>query len=167
MSVMALILVSVTSPQSKDLLRYGDNTFEINEIPKLGLWDYNEGKPAQGMKKPPTFDFAGFGNWSGYDATWLIRHSKLYLHRIRGKRNGKRIRNEQILPDQQFPVVATWFSGRIHAAVGRFNHDKRKFESVIIFHIEKGIVQRTTFESSLEYTFEWNGMAPRKTASER
>ncbi|HIE98175.1 MAG: hypothetical protein ABGZ53_00795 [Fuerstiella sp.] len=167
MSVIALILVSVSSPQSKDLLLYGDHTFEINEIPMLGLWDYGDAEPAQGKKKPPTFDFAGFGNWAGYDATWLIRDSKLYLHKIRGERDGKRIRNEKILPDHDFPVVATWFSGRIHVAVGGFNHDTEKHESVIVFHVEKGIVQRTTFESSLEYTFEWNGMASGRSASKQ
>ena len=124
----------------------------------LGLWDYSDEETAAGKTKPPEFDFAGSGNWASYEAQWLIRDSKLYLKEIKAKRNGKPIKNAQILPGKLFPLQAEWFSGRIHVAVGGYNERKQSCESVIIFHIEGGNIIGTTFEPELKIQFEWNGL---------
>ena len=132
----------------------------------LGLWDYCDGEPADGKTKPPDFDFAGSGNWASYEAVWLVRDSKLYLKEIKAKRDGKPIKNAQILPGKKFPLQADWFSGRIHLAVGGYNERKQSSESVIIFHVEKGNVVETTFEPELKIQFEWNGMPPEQAAQQ-
>lgn len=155
--VMLISAISVT-PQQQDLLRYGNHRFAIAQIPMLGLWHYENTDPGDGRTRAPKFDFVGTGNWVGYDATWLIRDSKLYLFKIKAKRNGKTIRNEAILPDKKFPLQATWFTGRIHLAVGGYNSDTKQYESVIVFHITKGKVSKTTFEKTMDDLGDWDGI---------
>ena len=166
MKIATLLLVMMTTPQVRDTLEYGNRDYSISEIPMLGLWDYGDGEPAAGKTKPPDFDFAGSGNWVSYEAVWLVRDSKLYLKELKAKRNGKPIRNAQILPGKKFPLLADWFSGRIHLSVGGYNERKQISESVIIFHIEKGNVVATTFEPELKIQFEWNGMPPEQAAQQ-
>ncbi len=131
----------------------------------LGLWDYSDGEPQLGKQKPPRFDFAGTGKWAGYDAVWLIRDSKLFLSSIQAKRDGQRIKNEEILLDRKFPALATWFTGRIHLFVGDYDTETKQYASVIVCHVDSGIVKNMTFEPTLEYTFEWNGLPSQHTES--
>lgn len=163
MNTATLLLIMLTTPQVADNLEYGGRVYSISETPMLGLWDYCDGEPAEGKTKPPEFDFGGSANWAGYRAAWLIQDSKLYLKKITAKRDGESIRNEQIIPDKKFPLLAVWFSGRIHLSVGGYNEIKQSSESVIIFHIEKGRIVDTTFESELKIQFDWNGMPPELT----
>jgi hypothetical protein len=156
--ILILMLTAAESPQSPSRLLYGDHTFRITEIPMLGLWHYEEGPPPAGKERAPEFDFEGFGNWSGYDATWLVRDSKLYLFKMTAKRDGKRIKNEQIFPEKTFPLHADWFTGRIHIAVGGYNQATRNSESVIVFEIEKGNIIKTSFHAHYEIPSQWNGI---------
>jgi hypothetical protein len=158
LSFVLLASVISATPQPKDLLRYGDNTFAISQVPMLGLWHYEETDPGDGRTRAPEFDFVGTGNWVGYDATWLIRDSKLFLFKMKAKRNGKVIRNEAIFPGKKFPLQATWFTGRIHLAVGDYDSATKQYESVIIFHITKGQVTKTTFEPSMDSLGDWDGV---------
>ena len=158
MLCVLIAIVALATPQPDDTLKYGDHTFAIREIPMLGLWDYGEGEPPHGKVKPPLFDFAGSGNWAGYEAKWRIRDSTLFLDSMTAKRGGKRIKNEQIFPGERFPLKAEWFTGRIHLPVGGYNEADQVYESVIVCHIENGTVVKMTFETSLRYTFGWNGL---------
>jgi hypothetical protein len=158
MNIALLLAVMATTPQVRDTLEYGNRDYLISEMPMLGLWDYCGAEPADGKTKPPDSDFAGSANWAGYEAVWLVRDSKLYLKEIKANRDGKPIKNAQILPGKKFPLQADWFSGRIHLEVGGYNESKESSESVIIFHVEKGNVVATTFEPELKIQFEWNGM---------
>lgn len=163
---LILLAVLATSPQTKNTLIYGGHRFAINEIPMLGYWDYGEESVGTGKVSPPKFDFQGFNNWAGYEATWRIHGSKLYLSKIKAKQNRKLVKNDQIIPKQRFPLLADWYSGRIHLLVGGRNFEKEQFESVIVCHLEKGVVKRMTFEPFLKsiYIFGWNGLSaqPRK-----
>ena len=164
--ILILTLIAAVSPQSRSRLLYGDHTFWITEIPMLGLWNYDEGPPPAGKERAPQFDFDGFGNWSGYDATWLVRDSKLYLFKMTAKRDGKRIKNEQIFPEKPFPLHADWFTGRIHIAVGGYNQATSKSESVIVFEIEKGNIVKTNFHAQYEIPSQWNGISSVEDDSE-
>lgn len=163
-TVFMVLLVSAISvtPQQNDRLRYGDNRFAISQVPMLGLWHYEEKDPGDGRTRAPEFDFVGTGNWVGYDATWLIRDSKLFLFKIKAIRNGKNIRNEDILPGKAFPLQATWFTGRINLAVGGYNTSSNRHESVIVFHITKGVVVKTTFEATMVSLGDWDGITDSK-----
>lgn len=160
---MPVILVGgITSfafatPQPSDRLCYGSNEYVVYQVPMLGLWYYGEGKPPDGKCRPPIFDSSS-GNWSGYAATWEIRHKQLRLRSIEGRIKGQDRKNESILPSRKFPVVATWFTGRIHLPVGDFDDERQQYESVIVFEIEKGEVESTTFVPSAKITNTWNGL---------
>ena len=160
MLCVLIAIVAVVTPQRGDTLKYGDHTFAIQEIPMLGLWDHGEGEPPLGKVKAPRFEFAGSGNWAGYEATWLIRDSTLFLNSMTAKLAGKKVKNEQIFPGKRFPLKAEWFTGRVHLPVGGYNEADEVYESVIVCHIEKGTVIKMTFEPSLRYAFGWNGLPP-------
>jgi hypothetical protein len=81
------------------------------------------------------------------------------------KRDGKKIKNDQIFPEKRFPLHADWFTGRIHIAVGGYNQRTEKSESVIAFHIEKGVVTETKFYPELEIPMEWDGIPPAEASA--
>ena len=153
-----LLMLMANTPQIPDTLVYGGENFAIQQIPMLGIWDYSEEDLPPGKMKPPEFDLQGSGNWKGYEAKWLIRDSKLYLMKIKAKRDGKRIKNDQIFLGKQFPLHAYWFTGRIHLSVGGYNEQTKKSESVIVFQVEKGVVTNQSFNSESDIPSEWNGL---------
>ena len=163
MTILLLVIVAITTPQMRDTLVYGDNSFSIEQVPMLGLWDYSDGDPPAGKVKPPPFDVTSSANWAGYEATWPIHDSKLYLKSMATRRNGKKISEEQIFPNKQFPLHADWFSGKIHIAVGGYNQRTEKSESVITFRIENGVVAGTEFNPVLEIPTQWDGTSPAET----
>jgi len=163
----ALVAILVLSTfQIPGTLRYGEHTFTILEVPMLGLWDYGDGTPAPGKVKPPSFDFVSTANWKGYEATWLIKDSKLMLYEIMGKKDGKKVRNEDIFPGKSFPLLADWYTGRIHLRVGGYNQRQEAYEAVIVCHIEKGHVKKMTFEPILAIEPTWNGLSPSENEDE-
>lgn len=157
--LLLVVLAAVSTPQRMDRLKYGDRMYGIHEIPMLGLWHYGDDEPPSGRFKAPQFDSGGSGNWVGYRAKWSIHNSTLYLDKIDARKNGKRIKNEEILVGKKFPLKADWYTGRIHLVVGGTSEeDNLTCESVIVFHIEKGEVVKTTFEPKLSLVFAWNGL---------
>lgn len=77
---------------------------------------------------------------------------------INGRIKGKDVKDKAILSDMTFPVVATWFTGKIHLPVGDFNEDTQEYESVIVFDVDKGIVKSKTFFPSARLSYSWNGL---------
>jgi len=140
------------------LIEFGNHTYGLEEIPMLGLWDYGPGSIGPGTQKPPPFEMTSSANNSGYVAQFGIRDSKLYLDKITGQIDGKTRRNEQIIPGPQFPIVAEWFTGRIHVQVGEYDNERRESNAVIIFHVEKGIVRKTDFAERMTLPGTWNGL---------
>jgi hypothetical protein len=124
----------------------------------LGLWDYGDERVGSGKQKPPDFDIVSTANWSGYQAEFEIRDSQLWLREMTGQIGGKARKNEQIIPGERFPIVAKWFSGRIHLPVGGFDPEKQEYAFVIIFHVDGGRVTRTEYAERMTPVHTWNGV---------
>jgi hypothetical protein len=152
------------TPQISDTVIFGGRKYTIREIPMLGFWDYGEESIGTGTRKPPAFDVRNSANWSGYRAQFEIRDSKLYLRHIAGWIEGKKRRNEQIINGKPFPIVADWYTGRIHLDVGDFDPDTQESQAVIIFHVEKGVITEMEFAKRMKPIWTWNGLPPKEPA---
>ncbi len=66
-------------------------------------------------RKFPEFEMISTGNWKGYRATWATFQKQLYLVGIEGRVAGKKdlLRNNELLPGQNFPVKVSVWSGTI------------------------------------------------------
>ncbi len=161
--IAALFLACVSNQafattQRPDVLIYGERKYAIPEIPMLGLWDYGQEDVKLGMVKPPQFDVLSTDNWFGYNARFQIRESKLFLDQSTGKVEGKHRKDQELIPGRRFPIVAKWFTGRIHLEVGGYDNKAREAISVIIFQIEQGNVTKTEFRERMKRVGTWNGL---------
>ena len=150
--------MACASPQALDRLEYGGKKYAIHQSPMSGAWHEGEGEPPAGKFRRPTFDFRSFNNWGGYTASWGIRDKKLYLNHIEGRIDGKDVQNEAVLPKKRFPVVARWFTGKIHVSVGGYNQDTEEHEAIVVFEIDKGIVKSMSFVPSGKIVATWDGL---------
>lgn len=153
-----LVAPAFGSPQEMDRVWYGGHRYAIAEHPMLGLWHIGEGEPPTGKSFPPNFDFESPSNWLRFSTTWEIWDSRLWLRSIRARVDGRRVRNNEILPNFTFPAEATWFTGKIHLPVGNFSAETQEFESVIEFSIDKGVVTSRRLISSACLGSSWNGL---------
>jgi len=156
-----LCKVASATPQVGDTVVFGGRSFPFAEVPMLGLWDFEERtgfKVGTGREQPPPFDVRSTANWDGYEATFEIRESKLFLREIVGSLDGKKRTNQEILPGRAFPVVATWFTGRIHLGVGDPREDTGEMTAVIVFEIERGHVKSMSFKERMKPLWTWNGL---------
>ncbi|REK09912.1 MAG: hypothetical protein DWQ37_17555 [Planctomycetota bacterium] len=106
---------------------------------------------------PPKLEVTSSNNWGGYTAAWRIAGGKLLLDTISGRLDGEAVRDEALLPGKKFPVVATWFTGKLHLPIGDYNEQTQEYEFVIVFDIEKGIVQSKAMSMSARISRTWNG----------
>jgi hypothetical protein len=150
------------TPQIKHTVLFGNKTYVLDEIPMLGLWDYGAGNIGTGKQKPPEFDFLSSANNTGYQAEFEIRDSKFWLRQLTGQIAGQPWKNDEIIPGERFPIVAKWFSGRIHLAVGGFDEERQENISVIIFHVHQGTVTRSEYVERMKRTWTWNGLGERE-----
>lgn len=153
--------VALATPQIADTIRFGGRDYWLLEVPMLGLWDFEERmgfRTGTGREKPPPFDVRSSANWDGYEAVFEIRDSKLYLSKIVGYVGGTKRRNAEVLPKKTFPLEATWFTGRIHIAVGDDDPDTGERTAVIQFDIEQGQVKSMTFRERMKPPGTWNGL---------
>lgn len=147
------------TPQIPCTLRYGGRVYTIPEIPMLGLWDSRE-PPAPGGQRLPPFEVRSTANWAGYRAVFEIRDGKLLLRRVVGRIAGQKRVNEEIISGASFPLLATWYSGRIHLAVGDPDLQRNESTAVLIFEVERGRVRDVTFAKRLSLPGTWNGLEP-------
>lgn len=153
--IATLANVAHATQQITDKIIFGDNEFSMDESPMVGYWDDTDPE-----RRRPAFEWQVTSNRKGYEATFEIRDSKLFLREIVGKIKKKIRKNQQILPDHEFPVLADWFTGRIHMGVGGFDNSTWEWKAVIVFHIDKGIVTHMGFVERYRSTHWWNGMPP-------
>ncbi|MBX7075089.1 MAG: hypothetical protein K1X71_18255 [Pirellulales bacterium] len=156
--LVGVVSIAVATPQRADRLQYGYNTFVIFQNPMLGLWHNGDGDLPPGKIMPPKLDVTTSTNWGGYTSEWRITNGKLLLQSVSGHIDGKEIRDDALLPGRKFPVVATWYTGKIHLPVGECNGDTQEYESVIVFDIDKGIVKSKSYFPSLRPSQSWNGL---------
>jgi hypothetical protein len=159
--------ITVATEQVQDVLVFGARRYAIHEVPMLGLWDYGGGSAGTGKTRPPAFEVRSSGNWSGYRATFEIRDSKLLLRRIVGRIDGKRRRDEEIIPGKQFPIVASWYTGKIHIRVGEFDEKTHEETAVIVFEIEMGEVKSIGFIERMKPVGTWDGLTPDARTGDR
>ncbi|MGN6548248.1 MAG: hypothetical protein ACTHK7_24645, partial [Aureliella sp.] len=119
-----------------------------------------------GKQKPPAFEARSSANWAGYRAQFEIRDSKLFLRRIVGWIDGQKRRDDQIISGKRFPIVATWYTGKIHLAVGGFDDKSQESIAVMIFEVERGIVKSVDFAERMKPVWTWNGLPPIATRDE-
>jgi len=155
---LACVASAQATWQIPHLISFGNNTYLLNEIPMIGLWDYGPRSIGTGKQEPPPFESTSSANNAGYLAQFGIRDSKLWLEMITGQIAGKMQRDERIIPGQRFPIVAEWFTGKIHIQVGDYDYEKMESTAVIIFHVEKGIVTKTEFAERMTLPDTWNGL---------
>ncbi len=163
-SLLTLIFAATTgscaiaTEQLKDTLVYGYKTFVCYQNPMLGLWHNGDGELPPGKTMPPRLEVASSINWRGYESVWRIADGKLLLESISGRIKGRDVKNRALLPGKKFPVVATWFTGKIHLAVGDINDETQEYESVIVFDIHEGEVRSKTFFPAARVSYSWNGL---------
>lgn len=153
--------VAWATPQLADRIVFGGHKYVFHEIPMLGLWDFEEVRGfrlGSGREKPPAFDVRSTANWDGYEAVFEIRDSKLYLRRITGSIDGRWRRNAGIISGEKFPLLASWYTGRIHIPVGDFDQETGEMVAVIVFEVEKGIVKSMSFKERMRPVDTWNGL---------
>jgi hypothetical protein len=166
-----LIFVQPASATSQiwDTLIFGEHEYGIPEKPMAGVWQFGGGVPEPGRQKVPDFESRSTANHVGYEARFEIRDSKLMLRKLSGWIAGKERRNEEILPEMKFPVIATWFTGKIHLCVGDFDFDGHTADcaAVIIFQVEKGTVKKMEFAERMQFgwSWPWNGVPRSETTS--
>ncbi len=165
-AILASLNVAATTPQIPNTLMFGGRKYAIHEIPMLGLWDYGEGSVGTGTEKPPTFQARNSANWVGYRAQFEIRESRLFLHRIGGRLDGKKRNDEELIPGKPFPIVASWYTGKIHLPVGDFDDSANEQTAVIIFSIERGVVTSVDFAERMKPVWTWNGL-PQKEVPDK
>ena len=61
-------------------------------------------------------------------------------------------------PIRLSPIVAKWFTGKIHLEVGEFDYQSQQANAVIIFDVENGIITKTTFAERIKRVQTWNGL---------
>ena len=149
--------------EEPDTLVFGGRKYFIDEAPMLGLWN---GGVGTGTQERPTFQPHRSGNMRGYLPQFEIRESKLFLRRIVGRIDGKKRKNEEIIPGTPFPIVATWFTGDIHLFVGDVDSETQDSTAVIILHIHKGVAESMGFAERMRRVRTWNGL-PEAGAVER
>jgi hypothetical protein len=91
----------------------------------------------------PTFDDTTTSNRKNYTARWEIRESRLYLASFDAKRKGKSVAIDAILSGGKLPMLATWYSGKLHIGLGEvvgWEKGKPKYERQEVLDIEKGAV---------------------------
>lgn len=150
---------TVQGPLTYDRIVIGEHIYVILQHPMLGLWSYDTEKPLpEGKKWAPEFDSSGTADWAGYRATWEIRGSKLFLQSIRGKIKGKSVKNRDIIPGGDFPLSASWYSGKIFVPIGDYDANSEMDESVIEYEVEKGDVKSARFHITAKPNWSWNGI---------
>lgn len=150
--------IVLATPQAAGHISYGGHEYVLFQVPMLGLWHNGVGDVPKGKMPTPRFEVTSSANWAGYSACWEIRNHQLLLCEIEGRINGKNIRNDEILRGRRFPVVAKWFTGRIHIAVGDLNDETNEYESVIVFEVVNGSVKGTMFHTAAKICRTWNGL---------
>lgn len=153
---------SSATEQAWDKLLFGDMQYFTPQCPLMSLWIDKDGKG-----ELPDFDEMGTGNRKGYEATWEIRESKLYLKKFKAKRDGNQVLLSDVTPGYKVPCEATWFTGRIILPMGDYDPGTRRFTVLLIAQIDKGKVTGFTLETDKVAERHWNGTPPSEATEDR
>ena len=102
--------------QMGDILVYQGQNKSIFSNPLEFYFDEQHPRPNE------VFQFSCTANWRGYVATWKIEEDYLYLVKlVEGScsHDAPEIPLGSIFPEQQSPIKATWFTGRLRIPLGK------------------------------------------------
>ena len=163
--VLALLLTAspaFATQQIWDRLRFEGRTYAIPQVPLNALWMTEDGR-----LELPGFDVMSSANWKGYIAEWEVFDSRLYLTKFKARRDGRRVPISEFVNGVEGkgrPVLAKWFSGRIHVPFGDYR-GTHALTSIIVFHIAKGRVTKAEILFNRPLVQTWNGLpAPKAPA---
>lgn len=141
-------------------VRYGSSYYTTEQLPLAEIVN---------KKDAPKLVLGASNNWKAYEAEWVIRDKELVL--IDFKANGKKgkLKIGDFIKDARTPLVATWYTGKIHITLGDFDRKNYRWPAIISLVLKKGKVvnielRKDVHELDPEID-EWNGL-PRKGKKE-
>lgn len=140
--------VSHATQQIADILEFDGKEYQIEQTPLSSIMSE---KTIAELIEPQTVCSA---SWRGYQAKWKIESKVLYFVEIRKdpcEGFGKKVTISVLFPESDSPVMASWFSGRITAATGKWWGDEKEIEDgttimdnykyeIEVFEISNGIL---------------------------
>jgi hypothetical protein len=134
--LLFLVTSAWATSQIMDSLVYRGETGKILDEPLKGWLE----------QKGITLFRGSSANWRGYVATWEIANDKLYLNSFEGDEKHKDLNS--LIPKNDGKVLADWYTGRIHLALGKMlKREPYVTERQIVFTVYKGVV-KSSFEPS-------------------
>jgi hypothetical protein len=93
----------------------------------------------------PKFDVRRTSNYKGYEASWEIRDSRLFLTSFAAATNRAPQPVSVLFPTRELPILADWFSGPLHVIGGKTSLSRgyQTFERVTRYQVSKGIITAT------------------------
>lgn len=154
--VFCILFPQITPfPQAQDSLRYGRQEFFILQDP---LWEYINAIERKENRR--VFDFTNTTNHRGYVANWIVDENRLYLTKITGTKNGKRVKMtdlfDQVLPNGH--IEADWFTGFLHLPIGPYEYETDGWPASVVLKIDKGRVVKIEATVPGDIPHGWNGV---------
>jgi len=93
----------------------------------------------------PRFDIPNTANYKGYEASWEVRGSRLYLASFSAATNRQPYSISMLFPRRKLPIHADWYSGTVHIIGGReaLAQGYYTYERVTGLRITNGVVTAT------------------------
>ncbi len=112
---------------------------------ELSMLEYPLNDYLRRLPKIPRFDIPSTANYKGYNASWAVRESRLYLTSFNATTNRQPYSISLLFPDRKLPVFADWYSGTVHIVGGRATLAKgyTTYERVTALRITNGVVTAT------------------------
>jgi hypothetical protein len=124
LTTIFLILISnfifASSPQLPDLLKIGNDTIYIYELPINGLAKTEFQTLSDNISKYENGLFVSTNLWRGFQAIWELNENELYLTDIKGAKNSKEILKTSFPKKfKNGKVLANWFSSYLVLPKGK------------------------------------------------
>ena len=118
LTTIFLVLISnftfATSPQLPDLLKIGNDTIYIYELPINGLTEKKIQNLTDNISKFESGSYISTNLWRGFQAIWELRENQLYLTDIKNANNSKEILKKSFPKKFKNGIVkADWFSSSL------------------------------------------------------
>lgn len=140
-SILLFASSALATAQFSELLEYRETTEKMFSVPLESYFSPENPKPEAFTKNLCT------ACWRGYIGTWRIENGYLYLISLHEccAQNPKGFPLEQINPEWNTPVKATWYTGTLRVVQGRlmeYTHMgfRSKYERDLFIQIEGGKV---------------------------
>ncbi len=143
LAITLAVVPSLGTEQARDLITFAGQQNLMLERP---LNDFLGRLP-----KIPRFDISDTANYKGYEATWELKDSRLYLATFLATTNRRPYSVSRLFPGRKLPIHAAWYSGTLHILSGRekLAQGRRTYEGVTTLQVTNGIVVATNRMTTL------------------